>query len=146
MRRHFRVEQANEMLGAVREELRAARDAQQGRQRAEAELHGYRKRLVWAGGAIPNANRMGAYEDQAKLAHGDLTRAMNRLEDMGVEVKDLEQGVVDFPTRYRGETVYLCYQMGEEEIRFWHGMTEGFRGRKEIDGDFLREHRGDLAQ
>jgi len=50
---------------------------------------------------------------------------------------------VDFPTLLRGDEVYLCWRLGEPCIGFWHGVDEGFRGRKPVDRDFLDNHRGD---
>jgi hypothetical protein len=65
---------------------------------------------------------------------------------MGVLVKDLDTGLVDFPTLFRGVEVYLCWKLGENGIEFWHGVEEGFRGRKSIDQDFLDHHEGDRSQ
>jgi hypothetical protein len=62
---------------------------------------------------------------------------------MGVLVKDLDIGLIDFLTHYQGREVCLCWKLGEERIRFWHGTGEGFAGRKPIDGEFLENHRGD---
>jgi hypothetical protein len=53
---------------------------------------------------------------------------------------------VDFPTLFRGVEVYLCWKLGESGIEFWHGVDEGFRGRKPIDQDFLDHHEGDRSQ
>jgi hypothetical protein len=61
-------------------------------------------------------------------------------------VKDLDTGLVDFPTMYRGVEVCLCWKLGEGAIGYWHGVDEGFRGRKPIDQDFRDQHRGDPAQ
>ena len=58
-------------------------------------------------------------------------------------VKDLDVGLIDFPTLYRGEEVYLCWKLGETGIQYWHGIDEGFRGRKKIDRDFLDNHKGE---
>jgi hypothetical protein len=58
-------------------------------------------------------------------------------------VKDLELGLLDFPTLYRGKEVCLCWRLGEPEIAFWHEVDEGYKGRKPIDQAFLENHRGD---
>jgi hypothetical protein len=55
-------------------------------------------------------------------------------------VKDLDIGLVDFPTVFRGVEVCLCWKLGEPRIGYWHGAEEGFRGRKPIDQDFLAHH------
>ncbi len=61
----------------------------------------------------------------------------------GAEVKDINTGLVDFRSLREGREVYLCWKAGEDRIRFWHGVIEGFRGRKKIDQDFLDNHAGD---
>ena len=68
------------------------------------------------------------------------------MQAIGCVVKDLDIGLIDFPTEFRGEEVYLCWKLGEPRIEFWHGVEEGFRGRKAIDQDFRDHHRGDPAQ
>ena len=75
-----------------------------------------------------------------------LKEIFERMEEMGVLIKDLDIGLIDFLTRYQGQEVCLCWKLGEDRIRFWHGLEEGFRGRKPIDKDFLDNHRGDRGQ
>jgi len=58
---------------------------------------------------------------------------LERLEELGVVVKDLDTGLVDFPARHAGEDVLLCWQVGEDDVSWWHGLAEGFAGRKPID-------------
>ncbi len=55
---------------------------------------------------------------------------ISRLEEMGVELKDINSGLVDFPAQRFGEPVYLCWKLGEREVMYWHGLSEGYRGRK----------------
>lgn len=57
---------------------------------------------------------------------------MDEIQALGVLVKDLDTGLVDFPALRGGEEVLLCWQLGEDEIRYWHGLEEGFAGRKEL--------------
>jgi hypothetical protein len=72
-----------------------------------------------------------------------LKEALEKIQEYGCVVKDLDIGLIDFPTLFRGEEVYLCWKLGESGIGFWHGVHEGFRGRKPIDAKFLAEHRGE---
>jgi hypothetical protein len=81
-------------------------------------------------------------ERRDKLAKR-LKTAIEQVQEFGCVVKDLDMGLVDFPTLFRGVEVYLCWKLGEPRIEYWHGMEEGFRGRKPIDEEFLRDHRGD---
>ena len=62
---------------------------------------------------------------------------ISKLEDMGVELKDMETGLVDFPAERFGETVNLCWKLGEEQVLYWHRSTEGFRGRKLLNPESL---------
>ena len=59
-------------------------------------------------------------------------------------VKDLDSGLIDFPTLFRGDEVYLCWKLGESGIGFWHKIEDGFPGRKPIDQDFKDNHRGEI--
>lgn len=62
----------------------------------------------------------------------DMTRKIAELEDLGVQVKDLDLGLVDFPAERYGEKVLLCWRYGEAEVSFWHKPNEGFNGRKSL--------------
>lgn len=54
------------------------------------------------------------------------------INDAGAQIKSLEEGLLDFPSRRGGEEVLLCWKLGEDEIRYWHGADEGFAGRKPL--------------
>jgi len=60
---------------------------------------------------------------------------VDRLEQLGVLVKDLDSGLVDFPALRHGEEVLLCWQVGEDDVAYWHGVEEGFAGRKPLPFD-----------
>ncbi len=62
----------------------------------------------------------------------DMTRKIAELEDLGVKVKDLDFGIVDFPAEKYGEDVLLCWRYGEPEVAFWHRPHEGSNGRKPL--------------
>jgi hypothetical protein len=64
-----------------------------------------------------------------------VAHAVEELERIGVQVKDLDRGLVDFPALHDGEEVLLCWQVGEDEVAYWHGLEEGFAGRKPLPFD-----------
>jgi hypothetical protein len=64
----------------------------------------------------------------------DLDASIGAIEQMGVALKDVELGLVDFPATLDGEDVYLCWQFGEDRVRFWHLRSEGFAGRRALRG------------
>ena len=61
-----------------------------------------------------------------------MTIQASKLAEQGIELKDLEIGLVDFPAKRFDEAVYLCWRLGEPEVLYWHGLNEGFRGRKPL--------------
>ena len=70
----------------------------------------------------------------ARAAADELQGVIAAIDARGVQLKDLELGLVDFPAERDGRPVLLCWQYGEPEVAFWHGTDEGFAGRKPIDG------------
>jgi hypothetical protein len=70
--------------------------------------------------------------EEVERAERELAGALTALQELGVVVKDLDAGLVDFPSLRDGEEVYLCWQLGEDDVTWWHGLGEGFRGRKPI--------------
>lgn len=62
-----------------------------------------------------------------------MTRKIAELEDLGVQVKDLDMGLIDFPAERYGESVMFCWRYGEPEVTFWHGAGEGFSKRKALN-------------
>jgi len=60
-------------------------------------------------------------------------KAIEQLEASGAVIKDVEQGLLDFPSKRFDEEVWLCWKVGENEIKFWHAKNEGFMGRKPLE-------------
>ena len=65
----------------------------------------------------------------------ELARVIDEIADHGAQVKDIDEGLIDFPALSGGETVLLCWQLGEDEIRYWHSVEDGFAGRRELPLD-----------
>jgi len=65
---------------------------------------------------------------------GQLETEIQKLEDLGCVLKDMNTGLVDFPAVRLGTRVWLCWKLGEDAVTFWHGLHEGFAGRKRVDG------------
>jgi hypothetical protein len=60
---------------------------------------------------------------------------IDEIGEHGAEVKDLDEGLIDFPALRRGETVLLCWQLGEDRIGYWHTVEDGFAGRQPLPLD-----------
>lgn len=142
MPRYFTVEQARNLLPATGQALREAVRAKGRYEAAESWLQNLAQRILMLGGVAVDTAAVEARRAQRDSSGQTLKSSLGRLEEMGVVVKDLDIGLVDFPTLFRGEEVYLCWRMDEPDIEHWHGLNEGFAGRKAIDRNFLENHRG----
>jgi len=76
-----------------------------------------------------------ALEEEFKREDAAAVRCVKELQALGVLVKDLDRGLVDFPALRGDEEVLLCWQVGEDEIAYWHGVEEGYAGRKPLPLD-----------
>ena len=129
--RHFTPEEANAALADVRplvERMVAHRRAHVEALERQEELEG---RIQGNGGGIPPATlaeAAGEVEQEAR----ELADAIDELAERGVQVKDVDEGLVDFPALRRGETVLLCWRLGEDEVGYWHTVEDGFAGRRKL--------------
>ena len=106
---------------------------------ASAAFNKMKERVHMMGGTLIDRGAALEMRQRRESSSKLLRQAVEEILEMGVQIKDIETGLVDFPTRFRGREVYLCWKMGESAIEYWHG-EEGFRGRKPIDRDFLDHH------
>jgi hypothetical protein len=143
MPRFFTLEQAQQLLSEVGTAIEQAIHSKNEFQEAEAELQSAHQRIAVMGGSWVDRDRLIEQKDRRESSARKLNQAMAAVQSYGCLIKDLDVGLVDFPTLYRGEEVYLCWKLGESGISFWHGVSEGFRGRKKITREFLDHHKGD---
>jgi len=130
------------MLPAVGRLIRESVQAKTRYSEAETFLQNLSQRILLLGGLSVDISVAEAMKTQKESSGESLKQSLEKIEQMGVLVKDLDVGLVDFPTLYLGEEVYLCWRMDERDIEHWHGVHEGFAGRKEIDQHFVDHHRG----
>ena len=143
MPRYFTLPQAERLLPKVEERVREALFVKAEFQRAEDELRATTKHILLSGGAVVDRNHIATVKSTRDAAAAKVQAVCEDIHETGCLVKDLDIGLLDFPTLYRGEEVYLCWRLGEDHIGFWHQIDAGFRGRKPIDDEFLENHRGD---
>jgi hypothetical protein len=121
---HFTPAEAQAMLPEV-----VALVARMRELKDQLDRKGYDLRMHQHFGGI-GANGLKAFPDQLE----EIIRLFQELAAKGVVIKDLDKGLIDFPClRGSGEEVYLCYMMGEPEIRFWHRINDGFPGRQGLE-------------
>jgi hypothetical protein len=99
------------------------------------------QRIFLSGGLHVNVAQAARRRAEREKAMKEATDTVAEIDEIGVQVKDLEQGLLDFPSVMEGQTVLLCWKLGEKEIGFWHTSEEGFAGRKPLDVRFGKTER-----
>ena len=129
--RHFTLEQANAAL----DEVRPLAERMVGHRREVATLLSRRAELTSTiagnGGDLDPGELARVEAEIAEEAKG-VAQCVNRIHGLGAQVKDADDGLVDFPALREGEEVLLCWKLGEDEVAYWHGVDEGFAGRKPL--------------
>ena len=132
MPRHFTPEEANDELREIRplaEELVAHRREQQ---RLQAERVELAAKIAGNGGGI-DSQEIADLEEAERRERVEVARCVNAIHGRGAIVKDVDEGLVDFPAVRDGQEILLCWRLGEEQVAHWHGLEEGFAGRKQLD-------------
>ena len=122
MFRYFTIKSASEALPAVIEKFNNLKKQKNEIIKAEQELQ-------------LTASNFEQYMAQKQKLNSEMTKFYQLIEDLeetGVSLKGLDQGLLDFPSKRFDEDVWLCWKEGETEIKFWHDMNSGFNGRKPI--------------
>jgi len=123
--RHFTVEEANGLLGRVEPALRSLREARD--RLTDAELHEALSEAAPANGGGEPGREVG----QAFL---EVRALLAELQGLGIVVRDIDRGLIDFPAIRDGREVYLCWELDEGDVAFWHELESGFRGRRPLAG------------
>ena len=142
MPKYFTLSESERLLPEVERALRDALFHKTEYQQAVQGLEAIAQRVRFSGGTRVNREGHLALRAKRDTSAAALKDAIERIEQVGALVKDLDIGLIDFLTLYQDREVCLCWKLGEDRIRFWHGLEEGFRGRKPIDEEFLKSHHG----
>ncbi len=84
------------------------------------------------GALLANAWETGDGRDEVERLNRELRAAATRLDRLGIELKDPDRGLIDFYSDRSGETVFLCYLLGEPDLAWWHRIADGFAGRRPL--------------
>ncbi len=131
--RTFTLDEAQSLLPILESLLRTAIDAKTLIEAVDAELQELAHRVFLNGGTLVNVVVMARRKAEREKAIQRAKDAVAEIDATGVQVKDLDIGLLDFPCEVEGRTVLLCWKLGEKGITHWHGVSEGFAGRKPID-------------
>jgi hypothetical protein len=131
--RLFTPEEANAALPVVRPLVERLTAAHRSLSELERRLAPVRARVAGNGGGL-HPGPVGALQEEAAAAASRLREALEELDRIGVQVKDPDTGLVDFPARHPadGSTVLLCWRLGEPDVSWWHALDGGFAGRNPL--------------
>jgi hypothetical protein len=137
--RYFERDEAEALLPMISSTLALARELKEQLDSLDREFAQVAAKIMILGGWIPPYKELTVKRALREETNEKVREAINRIQESGCILKDLDEGLVDFPTVREGREVYLCWKFGEERIGYWHGMDEGFAGRKPLDEDDIEE-------
>lgn len=136
--RTFTLEEAQSLLPVVESLLRRAIEGKQSAEHVDSGLSELARRIYLSGGMkvdVAHVSRMRAeMENHLQRAR----ESVAEIDAIGVQVKDIDTGLIDFPCRLDDDVVLLCWRLGEPAIEHWHTMESGFQGRQPVDDRFRR--------
>ena len=139
--RSFTLEEAQSLLPVLESLLRTAIDGKKLIEAVDTELQELAHRVFLAGGLLVNIIQVARRKAEREKTIQRVKDAVAEINATGVQVKDLDIGLLDFPCTVEGRTVLLCWKLGEKGIAHWHGTSEGFAGRKPIDEKIAKAKR-----
>lgn len=131
--RTFTLDEAQDLLPVLESLLRKALDGKKLIESVDAELQAVAHRVFLNGGMSLNIVHLASRKAEREKTFQRVKDAMDEIGAMGVQVKDLDIGLLDFPCEVDGQVVLLCWKLGEKSVTHWHGIREGFAGRKPVD-------------
>jgi hypothetical protein len=134
----FTLDEAQTLLPVLESLLRTAIDSKQLIEEVDDELQDTAHRVFLNGGMLLNVVKLARRKAEREKAVQRVKDAIAEIDATGVQVKDLDIGLLDFPCRVNGEIILLCWKLGEQGITHWHGTEEGFAGRKPINESIAR--------
>jgi hypothetical protein len=140
-KRTFTLEEAESLLPILESLLRAAIDSKKLIEAVDTEFQEVAHRVFLNGGTYLNILQLARRKAEREKAVQRIKDSLAEIDATGVQVKDLDIGLLDFPCEVNGRTVLLCWKLGEKGITYWHGVSEGFVGRKPIDERIARGKR-----
>jgi len=131
--RTFTLDEAQSLLPVLESLLRTAINARKIVEDTDAQQQALQHRVFLTGGMFLDIVPLARRKAERARAEQHMKDALAEIDSIGVQVKDLGIGLLDFPCEVDGQIILLCWKLGEKSITHWHGVQEGFAGRKPID-------------
>jgi hypothetical protein len=135
----FTLDEAQSLLPVLESLLKRAIEGKHSAEEAESHLSDLAQRIYLSGGMRINPATVAQQRAELESHMNQVKESVAEIDAIGVQVKDLDSGLLDFPFRLDEEVVLLCWKMGEESIEHWHTMESGFSGRQPVDDRFRRK-------
>jgi hypothetical protein len=134
----FTLEEAQSLLPVVESLLKRAIDGKHSAEEVDSGLSELARRIYLSGGMKVDVGRVATQRAEMENHLQRARESIAEIDSIGVQVKDLDAGLIDFPCRLDDQVVLLCWRMGESSIEHWHTVEEGFQGRQPVDERFRR--------
>jgi len=134
----FTLDEAHSLLPVLESLMRRAIDAKQDAEQVEARLGDLARRIYHSGGMRVDVGAVARMRAELEGHQKVVGESIAEIDSIGVQVKDIESGLLDFPCRVDDQVVLLCWRMGETAIEHWHTVEAGFKGRQPLDDRFRR--------
>ena len=134
----FSHDESQSLLPILESLLRRAIDAKASAGTIEGELQMLSQNIFLSGGMLVDVASVARKRLAQRAAVQQAQDAVQEIDSIGVQVKDLDKGLLDFPCQLGEQTVLLCWQLGEPKIKYWHTVEAGFQGRQPLDERFLK--------
>jgi hypothetical protein len=134
----FTFDEAQSLLPVLEALLKRAMDSKRAAEEIESELSELGRRIYLSGGMRVDLPAVAKQRGEMEANAQRVRESIAEIDSIGVQVKDLDAGLLDFPFRLDEEIVLLCWRMGETAIEHWHTVDSGFGGRQPVDERFRR--------
>jgi hypothetical protein len=129
--RHFSLNEANALLPRLSDLLLQTQESKAKHDRLREKATEYTHRMSSNGHVIEK--ELNETRQELAKATAELNSLTERVQELGCEVKDIDQGLVDFRAKRHGREIYLCWKLGEPDVRWWHELETGFAGRRPLE-------------
>lgn len=134
----FTIDEAQSLLPVLESLLKRASEGKKAAEDVESSLAELSRRIYVSGGMRVSVSSVAAQRADMEASLQRVRESIAEIDSIGVQVKDIESGLLDFPCRLDDQVVLLCWRKGETSIEHWHTIEAGFKGRQPVDERFRR--------
>jgi len=135
----FTLEEAQSLLPVLESLLKRAIEGKQSAEEVDSSLSDLARRIYLSGGMRVDVGAVAKQRAEIEAHLQRVRESIAEIDSIGVQVKDLNSGLLDFPCMLDGEIVLLCWRLGEKQITHWHTLDGGFASRRPLDDRFRGE-------